>query len=399
MQEDPGMDTITFWGVIASPFQLKMQALADYASLQWQRWPDEATTVEAIGASLRLSIARRKQTIERVPRRISGLDEYPAVPYYSFDKRQFYYDSTGLAHHLGKRDGGKLPLLPEQPQTRFICQLIDEAFDEFGLYMVHHNRWVTSAATNSMARVTSQEMRKLLPPGMRQHMVRRLQQRQARRCTYLFSVAPEGFDLQLGDRPTPPATAGFPATHTLLDTSWRRYLAAMETVLQHQPFLLGDRFTLADASAYGQLSMNLIDGKAGELLEQLAPVTFRWLCMIRDGEHVNSTGELYLSEQLLPLLDIIGETFTPLMRQNQAAYTRALSRGQTLFNEAAFDRGKALYDGSLLGMPFRAVVKTFQVAVWRDLCQYWQQLQQSDREQLQLIYPSLSDAQFVTADQ
>lgn len=392
------MDTITFWGLIASPYQLKMQALAHYAGLQWQRWPDQATTAEAIGASLRLFIARRKQTIERVPHRISGLDEYPAVPYYSFDKRQFFYDSTGLALHLDQQGDGTQPLLPQQAQLRFICRLIDEAFDEFGLYMVHHNRWVTSAASNSMARVTSQEVRKLIPPGMRQHMIRKLQQRQARRCCYLFSVAAEGFDLQLDHRPTPPARAGFPPTHNLLDTSWRRYIAAMEHVLEHQAFLLGDRFTLADASAYGQLSMNLIDGKAAELLEQLAPVTFRWLCMIRDGEHVNSTGELYLSEQLLPLLDIIGETFMPLMRQNETAYASALGQGQTLFNEAAFDRGEALYDGSLLGMPFRSVAKSFQVAVWRELCQCWQQLQQSDREQLHALYPQLDNAQFVSVD-
>jgi glutathione S-transferase len=46
--------------------------------------------------------------------------------------------------------------------------------------------------------------------------------------------------------------------------SWRRYLAAMENVLREQPFLLGQRFTLADASAYGQLSMNLVDGRAAE---------------------------------------------------------------------------------------------------------------------------------------
>jgi glutathione S-transferase len=36
-------------------------------------------------------------------------------------------------------------------------------------------------------------------------------------------------------------------------------LAALEGVLTRQPFLLGARFTVADASVYGQFGMNLKD--------------------------------------------------------------------------------------------------------------------------------------------
>jgi len=272
--------------------------------------------------------------------------------------------------------------------------LIDEAFDEFGLYMVHHNRWVTSAQTNRMGAITAREMRKLLPPGGQALMARQLPQRQARRCPYLFSVAPQGFDAGVSSNLAPPAKSGFPPTHELLDTSWRAYLAAMETALSNQPYLLGQRFTLADASAYGQLSMNLVDGRASELLGDLAPQTFKWLCMIRDGDHSGSSGELALNDQLEPLLEIICATFVPLMQQNEAAYLEAREAGQALFNEAAFDRGKALYDGVLLNHPFRAGIKTFQVPVWRDLCQSWAALTTSQREQLTATYPPLLDKLF-----
>jgi glutathione S-transferase len=378
---------LVFWGVIASPYQLKMQALADFGGVPWQRWPDQAGLLNALKTPVRLARSRRRQTIARFPKRIPGLDEYPAVPYYSLDGDTFYYDSTALALHLDHLQACPQPLLPEQPALRFICRLIDEAYDEFGLYMVHHNRWVTSAATNVMGDTTSKEMRKLLPPGSRRRFGRRLAERQVRRCCYLFSAAPVGFSAGVDTELTVQARPGFPATHELLDEAWRRYLAAMEQVLCEQPFLLGERFTLADASAYGQLSMNLIDGRAAELLEQLAPRTFAWLSMIRDGKHANSTGNLYLSPHLQALLDIIGATFIPLMQQNEAAYCNALKHGQTLFNEAAFDRGEALYDGTLLGRPFRAVVKTFQVTVWRELCLHWDALADSDREQLKSVLP------------
>ncbi|MEH6568263.1 MAG: glutathione S-transferase domain-containing protein [Halioglobus sp.] len=389
------MANFTFWGVIASPFQLKMQSLADFAGHSWQRWPDQAPWPEGIKMALLLEKLRKKQSIQRFPRSDIGLDEYPAVPYYTEDGHDVYYDSTGLAHYLDQhQDRHELPLLPEEPELRFVCQLIDEAFDEFGLYMVHHNRWIVSAKTNQMGRVTGKEMGKLLPIGLGQVVARTMPQRQVRRCPYLFSVAPAGFETGVSKALTPPSRAGFPATHELLNGAWRAYLAALESLLQQQPYLLGDRFTLADASAYGQLSMNLIDGAAADLLESLAPTTFAWLCGIRDRAHVGSRGELYLSEHLAALLAIIGDTFVPLMQQNTAAYQDALAAGETLFNEAAFDQGRALYHGELQGYPFRSVAKSFQVPVWRDLCIAWGDLELKSQTNLSSRFPTLRHTAF-----
>jgi hypothetical protein len=62
------------------------------------------------------------------------------------------------------------------------------------------------------------------------------------------------------------------------------------------------------------------------------------------------------------------------MQQNASAYNAMTGLGQKRFNEAAFDRDEALYNGELLNRPFRAVAKSFQVAVWQDLCADWQKL-------------------------
>jgi glutathione S-transferase len=385
------MTNIIFWGLTASPYQLKMQALADYADVPWQRWPEQAGTVQALRLFARLRKARRRKDIERFPQWQPELDEYPAVPFYTLDGKQLYYDSTGLALHLDELKAGDR-LVPTDPAQAFVCRLIDEAFDEFGLYMVHHNRWVTSAATNTMGEMTAGELRKLIPPFLRKQVARRLAERQVRRCPYLFSVAPEDFDCAVPRALTPPAREEFPPTHDLLDTAWRRYLAAMEAILSQQPFLLGERFTLADASAYGQLGMNLVDGRAAQLLEELAPCTFRWLHKIQAGKHRGGSGKLQLNAALLPLLECIAQTFIPLMRQNKAAYNVAIQAGQTTFNEAAFDRGEALYDGELLGQPFRSVAKSFQVVVWRDVQQAWTALQDAERQQLVCQYAPLGKA-------
>ena len=134
------MTQLTFWGLLASPYQLKMQSLADYSDLDWQRWPQHAKRWQALTAIRQLNAAKKLGIVKRFPHMTEELDEYPAVPFYSFDQQEFYYDSSGLARHLDHLGASKLPLVPSDPAAAFVCRLIDEAFDEFGLYMVHHNR-------------------------------------------------------------------------------------------------------------------------------------------------------------------------------------------------------------------------------------------------------------------
>jgi hypothetical protein len=242
-----------------------------------------------------------------------------------------------------------------------------------------------------MGERTADELARLAPPLLRAlpaAVIRtRIPRRQVRRCPYLFSVAPEGYVAAVEPLRVPPSRPGFPPTHALLHDAWVAYLAAMESLLAAQPFLLGERFTIADASAYGQLGMNLIDPGAARELRERAPRLFRWLEGIRDGAHAGSRGALFLSEALRPLLAVVMQTFAPIMVQNERAWRDATARGETLFNEAAFDQGRALYDGELLGRPFRAVVKTFQVRVWHEIRDAWRALPEDDRSALAALLP------------
>ena len=368
---------------------LKMQSLLDYwlhdQSQSWQRWPEQAGIGKAVSAATALQRAKRRGAIERFPQRDPELDEYPSVPFYTEDCEHFFYDSTGLALHLDQRRvEGVAPFVPAAPALAFLCCLIDEALDEFGLYMVHHMRWVGSARSTQMGHRTARQLK--APPLLRGLLAKQLYHRQVRRCPYLFSVAPPGFDAGVELLRTPPAREGFPPTHALLESAWRNHLAAMEHLLSARPFVLGERFTLADASIYGQLGMNLDDPEAAEMLRAIAPRTFAWLQAIAAGHHGGSDGALTASAALQPLIDSILATFIPLMAQNAAAYQRARRAGQTLFNEAAFDRNLALYDGELMGHPFRAVVKTFQVQVWQDLQARWTALAPDVRAGLERDY-------------
>jgi hypothetical protein len=88
-------------------------------------------------------------------------------------------------------------------------------------------------------------------------------------------------------------------------------------------------------------------------------------------------------------LAAIGQTFIPLMRQNERAYVDACSRGETRFNEAAFDQDVSLYRGEMLGSAFRHVVKSFQVRTWRDLRTEWETLSAADRATIDSWLPNL----------
>lgn len=379
---------LAIWGSELSPYALKLRACCDAAGLPYAWLPAEGGRLENLRANWLVERAKRRRTVLRYPR-LDDLDEYPLVPFLIEDDRHVHYDSSALARWIDAcHPGPDGPLVPPDPALAFAAHLIDEAFDELGLYMVHHNRWVMSATTNDAGARLAREFRRVIPPGTGWIMARRFSERQVRRLPYLFSVAPPGFSVGLRPALTPPSLPGFPETHTLLGEAWTACLAAIEAALTRRPFLLGARFTLADAGVYGQLAMNLADPTAAADIRTRAPATFAWLARIRDRGHVGGRGALALGPELAGVFDFIARTFVPLMQQNVRAYDEAYAHGERVFNERAFDTGRALYDGTLLGKPFRAVAKTFQVRVWREIQAAWAALGTDARATLRPLVPA-----------
>jgi glutathione S-transferase len=147
---------VRLWGSELSPFTLKLRALCDAAGIPYRMLPEEGGRLENLRAATHIELAKRRRTVVRYPA-TSPLDEYPLVPF-AISGGRVYYDSSALARwldHLYPPESG--PLVPGDPALAFATQLIDEAFDEFGLYMVHHARWVISATTNDAGRRLARE--------------------------------------------------------------------------------------------------------------------------------------------------------------------------------------------------------------------------------------------------
>ena len=390
-----GAQDWVLWGSELSPFALKVEALLRFGSVPFRWLPAGGSFAAAVRGEWR----RRRLIAGRLPLtypRLTPLDEFPQVPYLFGPSGENLYDSSAIGRWLAEEAPFRTPrtaaLLPrDDAALRFAVRLVDEALDEVGLYLVHHNRWVIAARDNDAGLRLAREFRPLLGP-MAAALARSFPARQVRRLHYLFSVAPPGATTwnDLPVRLRPPARAGFPPTHALLEQAFAELLAAVEPVLARRPYLFGDRFTLADASLYGQLCMNRKDPSAWALARRSAPATAAWIDRVVVGDFAahRDDGALGLDAALAPLLAWGGRVFVPLMQQNAAAFERHRRAGETVFNEAAFNAGRALYDGELLGHPFRGVVKTFQVRVWQDLRREWDALDGVARGRLAAVLPA-----------
>lgn len=375
------------WGSELSPFALKTEAMLRYAALPYRWLPSEGSTLENLRTIVKLVSAARNRNIHRFDG-MTALDEYPQVPFLLTPDGEITYDSSAIALWLDSEVLGEVaPLVPSDPGLAFICRLLDETFDEFGLYMVHHMRWVGSAGNNDAGERLAEEFRSVIPGALREAFASRFARRQVRRLPYLFSIAPADLSQQLDRTLRAPAPSGWPATHGMLEQGWETTLANLEALLAGQPYLLGERFTLADASLYGELAINTDDEAANRLMQELAPASHDWVRRIRQGKHGGSSGPLAFGESLKPFLVFAMEVFVPLMEQNARAWQQLQGRGQRVYNEAAINKGVALYDGELCGQPYRSVVKTFQVRVWQDLCRLWQDLPVDSRQALQGMLP------------
>ena len=289
------------FGSELSPFTLKVLALCGFAGLPYRFFPTQGRLGENLRIMFRKELLVRKFLPLTWPD-MTDLDEFPQVPFLFGPNGENLYDSSAIGvwldRHAPLENRGSKVFPEEDPAISFVIRLIDEYADEYGLYMVHHFRWKVSAADNNAGKRLASEFRTLA--GRAQPlMARHFSARQARRLPYLFSVAPQGFKVEnLPENLQPPSHKDFPPTHDLLETSFTRLLSALDLILQNRPFLLGDRFTLADAGVYGELAMNLTDPSAARKIETESPTVFKWLNHILQADFTSSRpdGQLVLDE-------------------------------------------------------------------------------------------------------
>jgi glutathione S-transferase len=353
---------------LLSPFSVKSRLLCNAFGVQPRLTPQDGGLWTAARLQAKMELAARGfgRCLHRSP---SPLDELPLVPWLFPEGGGYLCDSTEIGLYLGRTAKVEGRLTPKDPACAFAVRLIEEAVDEVGLYALHHMRWVASGRTTEAMDVLQDEVAGSLGRTAARLFTGRFGPRQVRRLAYLFSVAPETNDFtNMAPAMRPPSRNGFPPTHRLLEEIWEQMVDAVEaTLADGRPYLFGDGLTLADAALMGNLGSTLsIDPDAALRLEQRAPLTTKWLRRSLDGPLVLSD-EHVLDDAHKPLLTWASEAFLPLMQRNAQAYALCPKEHGGPRNEMAFDRGINLFEGQLLGHPYRTVVKDFQFKVYREL--------------------------------
>jgi len=426
----------TLYGSQLSPFCLKVAATLSFAGIpfrwHWQREGFfEFLKYETKVQLIKLGILR-----VHIPSVSSPLEEFPLVPFLFGEDGTTAYDSSHIASALWTSHNN---CLSENKCLSFAVHLIEEFFDDWGLYVVHHKRWTgkgnnTDASKSAGNFVAVKEIGNMsgLPESLLALIGKGFDRRQTLRLGYLFSVAKQGNETKQRDD-LPRSPTGNHPTSKLLDQSFELILSAVENVLKQRPFLFGNHPTVADCALFGQLNMNaLIDIGTRMEMEENHPELIQWLDRIqtftesfsrqkrsprtltvsRDTTDLASAvyGHTYefdmdmetLFKPLLPLIRHIFQTYVPLMQQNEQAYIRYSKEGITTFNERAFWSNQAMFTGNLLFQKhkFTTVVKTFQVQTWRNLKYEYSRLTVKEKHDLSnaLAVANLSRIMFASAN-
>jgi glutathione S-transferase len=307
-----------------------------------------------------------------------NMDEFALVPYVFYGQLNFF-DSTKIAYHIPEI---KNKIIPDDKATNFVCNLMDEFCDEWGMYLFYHSRWaIKENQEKSFSSGDKLSKKYMLPGFLKKCFTRYFNSRQKARLPYLFSI---------------------PSTHKLLEESYDIILFSLEKLLSKQPFLLGDSFTLCDASIYGLIGTNIIQDKFTSMrIKEKYPTVCQWILNIYQDNIHQGNNDYMLSPLLIPLMNEIFETYVPLLKQMEMAYNKTetingylLSNGISriaIYNQKAFDQKQSLFSVQIKNVKCTTVIKTFQISGWRKLKNEWKNLTEIERDQIRKILPLDAD--------
>eukprot|EP00755_Sulcionema_specki_P039751 Sspe_Gene.113403::Locus_97583_Transcript_1_1_Confidence_1.000_Length_1282::g.113403::m.113403 len=371
------MDTEwVLYGSQLSPFALKVALGLTDKGVRFT-WSWQHGMFDQLVYMNRIRLIEKDWARLHVPRNRSPLDELVKVPFLLGNDGHNWYDSTYILHELGY--GKSLPA-----HQQLVSLVVEEFFDEWVLYLLHHKRWTDPANLARWERdltkspghyIMAQEMFSPIrsPAFVANSYSNWFNKRQIRRLPYLFSV---------GDSDP----AGLPPNRNFLNEAFDAVLVACE-----ESFAAGwshllpyPERTAADYACYGSFgALAHLDAGTREHMIRLAPRLVAWLDTQQHAIQAHTKQPVFPgastpledpkytatshphSSQHPPhaLLTEVAECFLPLIKANRVAYRHYASSRHTLFNEKAFNRSTALYTTTIRGTKVGSVVKTFQVHV------------------------------------
>ncbi len=272
----------TLFGMDVSYFTGKLEAYLRYKEIPYER-------VDVTWGTL-LRVIRRQTGVMKVPvvRTPEGL---------------WLQDSTPMIDWFEERfPAGRV--LPEDPFLAFFCRLLEDYADEWMWRPALHYRWSYRRDSRLLGdRIAAEVMSDLpLPHFARARMIRRRQYREYVR----------------GDGVTPETRGHVEETYTSA-------LAHLESILSHQPFLIGGRPCLADFGFFGSMFRHFsLDPTPSRIMRDHAPAVYAWVARLWNARHSQIQADWpeagHMPHGWEPLVRDLGESYLPYLHANAVAW-------------------------------------------------------------------------------
>ena len=222
-------------------------------------------------------------------------------------------DSTPLIRRFEREFEGR-SVIPSDPATAFVDELLEDFADEWLTKCMFHYRWYYEADIDKARRVLPHWARIDVSDAEIAPMQKLIGERQVGRLGVVGSND---------------------VTAPVIEDSYRRILRALDAHLQHAPFLFGKRPAASDFATYGQLTcLVLFDPTpAAVALEESARIcawveVFEDLSGLERGEDDWATIE-DSPDTLRGLLAEVGRFHAPFLLANAEALARGAERVET----------------------------------------------------------------------
>jgi glutathione S-transferase len=217
-------------------------------------------------------------------------------------------DSTPLIRRL-EAEFEPRSVIPQDPQLAFLNYLVEDYADEWLTKAMFHYRWRFADDIDLAGTILPLWTAVGLPAEQHAERKARIAERQIGRLHVVGSND---------------------VTAPVIESSYRRFLALFDTLLQQQPFVFGERPASADFGLYAQLTqLAKFDPTPSAICIRDAPRVHAWTDLVDDlsGTPANPEGWIRLSGARARLGDLfseIGRVYAPALLAN----LRALESGE-----------------------------------------------------------------------
>ncbi len=324
-------------GNTGSPYTRKMVALLRYRHIPYSLvWADAASWLSENG------IEAPRPTL------------LPTVLFEEDGAVTARCDSTPIIRQLEQLYPGR-SAIPEDPVLAFFDYLLEDFGDEWVTKYMFHYRWHFDADADNAGTMLPLGLDPTMPAAAHDQFKSMFSKRQRER---LYVVGSNN------------------TTAPVIDASYRRFLEAMEALLQAQPFLLGRRPGAGDFALYGQLTQLVgFDPTPRAIAYEVSPRTVAWVSTLEDHTGLTPGADDWLDSGALPgalrgLLEEVGRVYAPTL----------------LANARAIESGEATWDIEIDGARWTQQTFPYQGKCLRWINEQYRALSEAQRERVDQVW-------------